>query len=121
MANIFFDPFDAGPTADMPQAGSRTTDARQSPVQASEIRELRDQVERLALMCQAMWELVRARASLSDAELEKLAQEIDLRDGMADGKLTSHPVKCPNCGRVSNSRHKKCLYCGLLFEGDAFA
>ena len=121
MANIFFDPFDTGQPPGTPQTGPRTTDARTSPVQASEIRELRDQVERLALMCQAMWELVRARASLSDAELEKLAQEIDLRDGMADGKLTSHPVKCPNCGRVSNSRHKKCLYCGLLFEGDAFA
>lgn len=121
MANIFFDPFDTGQRPGTPQTGPRTSDARPSQVHPSEIRELRDQVERLALMCQALWELVRTRAKLSDADLEKLAQEIDLRDGMADGRLTSHPVKCPNCGRVSNSRHKKCLYCGLLFEGDAFA
>ncbi len=90
-------------------------------VQKSELTELRDQVERLTLLNQALWELIRARLNVSDAELEQLAQEIDLRDGKQDGKLTSHPLKCPNCGRVSNSRHRKCLYCGLLFETDLFA
>ncbi len=89
--------------------------------QQSELKDLQERLDRMTLMNQALWEIVRARLQLSDADLEKMAQEIDLRDGSQDGKYTSHPLKCPNCGRVSNSRHKKCLYCGLLFEGDAFA
>ena len=86
----------------------------------SEIQDLRDQVAKLTLLSQALWELVRGRMQLTDADLEKMAQEVDLRDGVQDGRLSEHPLKCPRCGRVSNSRHKKCLYCGLLFEGDAF-
>jgi len=88
--------------------------------QKSEIQDLREQVSRLALLNQALWELVRERLQLTDADLEKLAQQVDLRDGVQDGRMSEHPLKCPRCGRVSNSRHKKCLYCGLLFEGDVF-
>ncbi len=86
----------------------------------TDITDIRDQVERLALLNQAMWELVRERLNLTDADLEKKAQEVDLRDGVQDGKMTTHPLRCPSCGRISNSRHRKCLYCGLLFEGSAF-
>lgn len=81
---------------------------------------LRDEVERLALLNQALWELVQTRLKLTDADLEKKAQEVDLRDGMPDGKMSKHPLRCPKCGRVSNSKHKKCLYCGLEFQGDIF-
>ncbi len=88
--------------------------------QKSEIELLREQVERITLLNQALWELVRERLQLSDADLEKSAQQVDLRDGVQDGRMSEHPLQCPKCGRVSNSRHKKCLYCGLLFEGDAF-
>lgn len=86
----------------------------------TDIGELQDQVERLAMLNQAMWELIGERLHMTDADLERKAQEVDLRDGKADGKMSSHPLRCPECGRVSNSRHKKCLYCGLLFEGSAF-
>lgn len=86
----------------------------------SDIAELRDQVERLALLNQALWELLSGRLKITEAELERKAQEVDLRDGVQDGKMTAHPLRCPSCGRISNSRHKKCLYCGLQFEGSAF-
>ncbi|MCL4692765.1 MAG: hypothetical protein KJ060_09680 [Candidatus Hydrogenedentes bacterium] len=80
------------------------------------VRELEHQVARLQLMNQALWELVRERAKLTDADLEQKAQEIDLRDGVADGKITNTALKCPSCGRVSSSKHWKCLYCGLEFQ-----
>ncbi len=86
----------------------------------TDLTDIRDQVERLALLNQAMWELVSERLKLTDADLEKKAQEVDLRDGVQDGKMSTHPLRCPSCGRISNSRHRKCLYCGLLFEGSAF-
>ena len=87
----------------------------------TDIRYLRFQVDRLSLLNQALWELIRERANLTDADLERLAQEIDLRDGIEDGKMTATPVKCPNCSRTSNSKHAKCLYCGLEFQKDLFA
>ncbi|HDP34325.1 MAG TPA: hypothetical protein ENN29_04355 [Candidatus Hydrogenedentes bacterium] len=103
---------------------SQTSALRQAAQSAAaartDVSEMRDQVERLAMLTQAMWELVAERLHLTETDLEQKAQEVDLRDGKADGKMSSHPLRCPQCGRVSNSRHKKCLYCGLLFEGSVF-
>jgi len=86
----------------------------------AEARELRDQVERLALLNQALWELVRNRLHLSDADLERLAQEIDLRDGKQDGRISKVAVRCPQCQRVNNSRHKRCIYCTTEFASMVF-
>lgn len=82
----------------------------------SEVRDLRFQVARMMLLNQALWELLRDRLQLKDADLERLAKEIDLRDGVEDGQVTNGPLQCPRCGRISNSRHWKCLYCGQEFE-----
>ncbi|HNZ49165.1 MAG TPA: hypothetical protein PLZ53_02805 [Candidatus Hydrogenedentes bacterium] len=94
--------------------------ARQQRMITTETNDLRNEVERLCLLNQAMWELICSKLGLTDADLEKKAQEVDLRDGKLDGKMTTHPVRCPQCGRVSNSRLKKCMYCNMEFEGSAF-
>ncbi len=80
------------------------------------VRELEHHVARLSLLNQALWELIRGKLGLTDADLERIAKEIDLRDGVEDGCITSGPLQCPRCGRVSSSKHWKCLYCGLEFE-----
>lgn len=82
----------------------------------SQIKDLEHEVERLRLLSQAMWELLREKLGVEDADLEKKAQEIDLRDGIQDEKISRVPLRCPRCGRISSSRHWKCLYCGLEFE-----
>lgn len=86
----------------------------------TEVKLLRAQVERMALLNQALWELLRERLGLSDAELERMAQEVDMRDGIADGKMTARAVRCPACARVNNSRHAQCLYCGQPFQTPLF-
>lgn len=88
--------------------------------QAAAIRELTDQLDRLQLMNQALWELLRDRLGITEEELERKAEEVDLRDGKADGRMTSTAVRCPTCKRVNNARHGKCLYCGQLFQKPAF-
>ena len=80
------------------------------------IHELTHQVERLTLLNQALWELLRARLKLTDEELEKSIREVDVRDGAEDGRMTKTALQCPTCGRVSSSKHWKCLYCGQAFE-----
>ena len=80
------------------------------------IRELEHHIGRLSLLNQALWELIRERAKLTDAQLEQKAHEVDLRDGVEDGCITAGPLQCPACGRVSHSKHWKCMYCGQLFE-----
>lgn len=85
-----------------------------------EVRELQRKLERLMLLNQAMWELLRDRLKLTDAELESMVAQVDLRDGVQDGKMTPTAVRCPSCGRVNNMRHKKCIYCSTEFESPIF-
>lgn len=80
------------------------------------VKELEHRVSRLSLLNQALWELLTPRLNLTEAELQQKISEIDLRDGVEDGGITEIPLQCPNCGRISNSRHWKCLYCGQEFE-----
>lgn len=86
------------------------------PTTTAKLKELTHQIQRLMLLNQALWELVRERLNLTDADLERVAQDVDLRDGVADGRMTETALRCPKCGRVSSSKHWKCLYCGVEFE-----
>jgi hypothetical protein len=76
------------------------------------LRHLEDKVDSLALTCQAMWEILRDRTSVTEEELIAKVNEIDLRDGKADGKMGSAGNPCSQCGRVLNKRRSQCIYCG---------
>ena len=88
--------------------------------ETARVAELEHQVARLMLLNQALWEVLRPRLKMTDADFEQVVREVDLRDGVEDGKITHNAVKCPQCSRVSNSKHYKCLYCGLEFEKPIF-
>ncbi|MDX9971495.1 MAG: hypothetical protein RBU21_00755 [FCB group bacterium] len=87
--------------------------------QSMKIRDLEHQIARINLLNQALWELLRERAKMTDNDLLAKIKEVDLRDGIEDGRMTVTPLECPSCGRVSSSKHWKCLYCGQLFEKPA--
>jgi hypothetical protein len=70
-----------------------------------------DKLERLTLVCAAMWELLRDRSSIPDEDLLAKIREIDLRDGVLDGQRSLDPLGCPRCGRANNRRRQTCLYC----------
>lgn len=76
------------------------------------LKVLERRVETLSLTCQALWELLRQISDLTDEHVIQKMQEIDLRDGVADGKIAQKIVVCPKCQRNSNSKRKICLYCG---------
>ena len=70
-----------------------------------------ERIDRLVLINNAMWELLAERTQLAEGDLVDKIREIDLRDGVEDGKLRM-VLKCPKCARMMSQRHGRCLYCG---------
>ena len=73
---------------------------------------VRDQVERLTLACQAMWELLRDHSDLTEEDLQSKILEIDARDGHVDGKLGHEVLACPHCSQRTSTRRSRCVFCG---------
>ena len=99
---------------DAEDAAQRTTRSVQST--RSEIELLRGQLERAALVQQALWELVRDRAGITEEELEAKVQEIDVRDGKQDGRIGGVVSPCPNCKRPNAAWRANCLYCSTALR-----
>lgn len=79
----------------------------------SRVDELEGQLQTLSLACQAMWELMSKKSGITEQELLKKMDEIDLRDGMLDGKLeTKTHDKCPECGHKVKKKRPNCFRCG---------
>ena len=60
---------------------------------------LEDRLERLALICMAMWSLVQSETNLTEDDLFERVKEIDLMDGVTDGKITRQVAQCGSCRR----------------------
>ena len=73
---------------------------------------LERRVNRLSLLCQSMWELLRERAEFTDDQLATKVLEVDLRDGRTDGRMATKITNCPSCGRKTNSKRANCVICG---------
>ena len=59
----------------------------------------------LALVCEALWEVVRDHGGITETDIHDKIKEIELRDGRRDGRMTGH------------TRMSVCMYCGTPFEG----
>jgi hypothetical protein len=77
---------------------------------------LEDKMDRLALICCALFELMQTRDGISEEQLRKTIADIDLRDGQADGRVTPRPKKCPTCGATISPKFRRCLFCGYKDE-----
>ncbi len=81
----------------------------------------------LALICEALWELLSEHTDLTEDDFKKKVLEIDMRDGIQDGKVSrgvGHgPLqKCPECGAGISRKFNRCLFCGYQSDegGDPF-
>lgn len=86
-------------------------DSRASQLEG-ELEMMNDRTAVLALACQALWELLQENTGISSAEFDQKMEEINLRDGVKDGKMTATTESCSKCGRKTSRRRKKCIYCG---------
>ena len=92
-------------------------DAKDAKRSATEIDA---KLDRSLLACEAMWTLLRDKLGMTDVDLLKRINEIDLSDGKLDGKVRRSAVSCPSCGRTIARRFPKCMYCGQAIMHDPF-
>jgi hypothetical protein len=83
------------------QAGSSTGD----------LLDLHDRVDRLILVLDAMWSLFED-AGYTDEQLMARIEEIDMADGVADGKRTPLVAQCRECGAKIAPGLPACQFCG---------
>jgi hypothetical protein len=73
---------------------------------------LEAKVDQLALLCQAMFEVLQASSGLTDDQLNKKILEIDARNAQTGGRNTPQTKKCEKCGVMTSPRFGRCLFCG---------
>ena len=71
---------------------------------------LSEKIDQLYVMNLAALELL-GDLGVSQTEIMSKIEEIDLRDGKADGKLAL-PTECSDCGHRIAKRRTHCFYCG---------
>jgi hypothetical protein len=79
-------------------------------------------IDRLLLITEALWTLVKQQNGYADDALAKLIQDIEHQRSTAAGvAVKSPPVACPACGRPNMAARSFCLYCGGPLPADPFA
>jgi ribosomal protein S27AE len=81
-----------------------------------EVRRLEDKLDKLTLVCMAMWSVLSEQAGVTEEALTERVQKLDLQDGKQDGKVSRSTRQCPQCGHTMSARHSRCLYCGAEDE-----
>ena len=79
------------------------------------IYDVDERVDRLLLVVQAMWSLLKD-AGLTDEELAAKIEELDLSDGRADGHARREPQVCPDCDSKIPAGFDHCQICGRPVE-----
>ncbi len=77
-----------------------------------ELSSIDDRLDRLVLMCEAMWELISEETDLTAADLEERFSEIDQRDGRNNFRRQRFAHDC-ECGAKVPPVRVHCQFCGL--------
>ena len=89
---------------------------------ASDISQLQLQAERLLMITEALWTILKEKHGLEDQELLRQMVQIDLRDGRLDGRVAATPPEpCPKCQRIVAKQSVRCMYCGEPLLMNPFA
>jgi hypothetical protein len=93
------------------------SDAKAEARKAStDVEILEDEVERMYMVIEALWGMVKESGKFTDDDLIERVAEIDLRDGKLDGRASEKtaPPICPSCSRTMKRHRPQCLYCGTM-------
>lgn len=116
-----FDLFDPGSPFEKYRSESRPHSTSAESSAQAEINKLQNDVERLLLISEALWKILKEQHGYTNDLLQRRILEIDGADGKIDGhKASSPPRKCPECSRVVAKNATRCMWCGTLAPGDPF-
>lgn len=79
------------------------------------IEDVEERIDQLALILRGMWALLEEGGVTPEQLMAKL-EELDLADGVADGKVTPLPTDCPSCDSRVAAGLTKCQFCGADVE-----
>ena len=119
MTDDFFDPraaggslFDRGLANDA-QAAAQTA--------RSDVEFLRHEVDRLYLVTEALWRLLKDEHGYADASLAQLVAAIGAEHARERSNPEGRPQPpCEKCGRQLGRRQPKCIWCGAERILDVF-
>ena len=70
-------------------------------------------LQQVTMRLEALCELLAVSGAVGQAELQAKLREIDLRDGVEDGRNVAPQVQvCGKCGRTRLGQHRFCSHCG---------
>ena len=84
------------------------------------IRMLETNLAKSLMISEALWELPRDRTKLTEKHLYDKLYQIDMRDGVLDGKNQRSIAECPDYKRKVSPRHPACIYCGHVIDDSIF-
>ena len=85
-----------------------------------DLRALKANLAKSMMINEALWELIRDKHGLTEKDLQDKLYEVDMRDGVLDGKNQRKAVDCPNCSHAVSPRHPACIYCGQVIDESVF-
>ena len=104
-----------------PEQSIRLTQERE----AAEVRErdaLASQVGSLSLALESLLRMLKDKGVITDLDLRRMEQQVDLEDGQADGEfhpvLSPVPSHCPKCEARIPSGKRLCQLCGHRFPAE---
>ena len=87
---------------------------------SQKVKILEANLAKTLMICETLWELLRDEHGWSEETLHKKLYEVDMRDGVLDGKNQRKAVECSDCGHTVSSRHPACIYCGRVIDTSVF-
>jgi hypothetical protein len=83
---------------------------------------LNHDIDRLLMITEALWTLMKQEHGYADDVLTKLIEDIDRRKVIVDGMAVKDPPQaCPNCGKINSAKRAFCIYCGKPILTNPFA
>lgn len=87
--------------------------SREASRAVTQVEQLGFDVERLMMITEALWSILKEQHGYADEELQRRVAEIDMRDGKLDGRVApTAPVRCEQCDKPLLRKRPRCIYCG---------
>lgn len=79
----------------------------------ADISSLEKKLDRVVLLNQAIWSLVKLQTNLTESDLMQEIKRLDMLDGQLDGKIVE-TKKCSKCSTILAASADSCYQCGTI-------